>query len=132
MAAIPGTSMILQVDVTAVPTNIGLERSSTLTIAGEVIDITTKADNNWRVNLSSIRDWNVDFEAVFDEADTAQDELFSAVDSDPPVTVDVTMNIGGDDFTGNAFVTELTFEGAHDGEVTLSGSLTGTASLTKV
>ena len=125
MAAVHGVSMILKVDVSATATAIGLSRSATLNLSMEDVDITTKASNYWRQRIPSLRDWSVDFDAIFDEADDAQDQLWTSFDTDPSAAASVNLVVSGDTYSGNMYITDMTIEGPHDAEVSISGSLVG-------
>jgi predicted secreted protein len=112
------------------PTLIGFERSATLTLSLNNADVSNKSSNDWTERLPTFRDWTIEGEAIFDPSDSAQDDLWTAYNTRNKVNVLVT--IAGDTYEGDAYLSELSFEGGHDAEIAGSFSLEGTGQLTKV
>lgn len=125
MAAIKGTSMTLSVGGTA----LGLERSATLSMSLSDIDITNKGSSHQVERIAGNKDWSVDFEALFDDTDSVQDNLFSAYQNRTALSLSIA--VGAETYTGSAYLSELSYEGAHDDAVVLSGTLVAKGALTK-
>ena len=106
-------------------------RSDSLSRTSDSADVTTKDDGGWHVDLPTIRNWSMEFDHMFIEADSALADIELAFENNSQLQVRI-QTPGGTTYTGACTLSDLSFEGPHDDLVTASGSLTGSGALTKV
>jgi len=110
---------------------VGEVRSYTIEETVETIEDTSLGDTarTYKVGLSS---FTGSMEVFFDETDTAQTAIKTAIDGQSTVTFEVYYEgegSGNKYFTGTAIVTSLSVNGSFDGMVEASISLQGSGAL---
>lgn len=107
------------------------QRSGKLTRAVKDADSTSKDSAGWDENLPTFRSWQIDFGSLLLETDTAFGDLETAYQNNAQIQVQV-LTPAGHTYTGLATLTSLAIDGPHDNVAAISGTLKGTAALTKV
>lgn len=135
MAQIKGVDILLGVntgdDITPVITSIGGQRGATLNRASETLESTHKLTGGWKEFGQSFKEWSIESEGLIVVDDIGYQALEDAYMNGTPVQVQMSMP-SGDNFEGEAIVTELPIEAPYDDYATYSVTLQGSGPLTKV
>lgn len=130
-----GQKYILQISSDGSTYNdVGTMRSFGLTSSRGTTDVTSFDDASWAKGISALREWSVDSEAIYTYSDTAQQALWTALGSDTLYYFKLTSaadTVGVYEYSGQGWVTELTFEGETNEVTTLSVSIQGDGALTR-
>ena len=131
MSKINGTNLV----VIASGVCIGGSTSCTLNTNMDLPDTTTKDSAGWAEHIRGKRDWSVDFEGLYDPALVYNaEELIDTIINRIAVTIEFATEgtgNGGQKWSGSASLSKHTLTAPTEGPVTISGSFTGTGSLTK-
>jgi TP901-1 family phage major tail protein len=134
MAKITGVSFLIKVNTgtEAVPvwTSVGGQKSATLQLTAEEIDATDKLSEDWYESLPSFRKWSLSGSGNGDEADTGLKELEDAWFAGMQVPVQLETP-SGTKYSGEATLTDLSYEAPHDNLFSFSVTLSGSGVLTK-
>lgn len=127
MGKLNGTDLLIYVSTTPIAGS----TNNSLSINGEVIDVTTKDSAGWRELLGGLRSWSMAGEGKFDDAAAyGFEDLFALIDARTPVTVRFTKDEAGETYyEGDAYVTKLEKAAPMEDAVTFSFSLEGTGPL---
>jgi TP901-1 family phage major tail protein len=112
---------------------IALQRGAAFNITTDMIDTTTKDDTLWKQFLPGFSEGEVTCDALMDLTGTTQTSLVTHQANGTTITLKQTLNSAGTAYLqATCYVTNLKFEGAHDGVNTFSATFkpTGTVSLT--
>ena len=129
-----GTDILIYVETSPnVFTAVGGSVTNTLSINGEVIDVTTKDSQGWRELLQGLRSWSMSGEGKFDDASTfGFEELFAKIEARTAVTIRFTdETLGETYYEGGAFVTSLEKTAPLEDATTFSFTFEGTGALTE-
>ena len=133
-----GSGWRLLVGSTTIADKIICETSSSLEINQDTIEVTCK-DSTWKSYLSGEKSWSCPFEAVKDETagSTQADIIDNIVGSGVGGELDVALvQIANDaivqGFSGKAIISSLSIGGPKNEAATISGTLQGTGTLTKM
>ena len=110
---------------------LGGQRGATLNRSADEIDTTTKDGGGWTENVAGLRSWGIDSDGLIVEDNAAFLALEAAYSAGTPVTV-VMQTAAGNQYTGQANITDFPVEGPHDAEATYSITLVGSGALSKV
>lgn len=128
MAAVKGVDFLIKIKKGAQYILVGGQQDGSLELGLNTIDVTDKEGNGWEEVIPGIKHWSASLDGVVkltnEGLKLAQDALFQGN------LVDVETSMGGAKYTGQALVTSLSYEGAHDDAATFSISLKGTGALT--
>jgi predicted secreted protein len=128
MSALNGTLLRLYVDGVAVAAEVSHE----ISINHETRDVSNKDTGRWRARRSGFLDWSFSFEAMFDLNQAGgMSAIFALVKDEEPVDIDSEIDdaLLTHDYSGPAYITELTRSGEHQGNATYSGSGEGAGEL---
>ena len=140
MAAGKGSSFLLKDNSTGTPATIGGMRSTSMTINGEMVDITTKDSSGRQELLTGLTSFSLSSDGLMDfnpttAANTGFDELFNqAYTNRTKVTFVFTLasTASGDyTFSGSGAITALSISGGVEDAPTYSVSIQGSGALTK-
>jgi|SRR5579859_1109944 len=107
------------------------QRSGKLTRTIKDVDSTSKDSAGWEENIPTFRGWQIDFTNLLLETDTAFGDLETAYQNNAQIQVQM-LTAAGHTYTGLATLSSLSMEAPHDNVAAISGTLKGTAALTKV
>lgn len=96
----------------------------------ETIDKTSRDSANWYEYLPGLRGWTIDFDGLFLEDDTAEENLESAWINHTSLAIIVTTPAAVT-YTGTCYLTAFSFTGPYSAESTATGTLQGSGSLAK-
>lgn len=133
MAAVSGVAFLIKIfdSGTSSFKTVAGQRSGKLTRTIKDVDSTSKDSAGWEENIPTFRGWQVDFGNLLLETDTAFGDLETAYQNNAQIQVQL-LTAGGHTYTGLATLTSLAMDVPHDNVAVISGSLKGTAALTKV
>lgn len=104
------------------------QRGVTVNFAMAIIDITSRDSNWWMEHLAGLRSWTIDFDALFLEDDTAEQNLEDSYINHTSLAIIITTP-AGNTYSGTCFLTSYSFEGPYSAESTASGTLNGSGAL---
>ena len=134
MPGVTGVAFIIAVNTgtegSPVYTDIGGQRSASLSLNLGESDVTSKDSANWSESLPTIRDWSVDFDGLLLEADAGYAELEDKFFNRTALQVRLT-TAAANTYIGLCNLSSLSQDAPHDGEASISGSLKGTGPLVK-
>lgn len=107
---------------------VGGGKGATISMSGEVMDITSKDTNGWTDGLPGFKSWESSTDGIVTLGNQAYQELENAFFNSIPVMVSF-KKPSGYGYKGSALVTSLELEAAHDDVVTYSISMTGKGEL---
>lgn len=107
---------------------LGGQRGVSLNLSMEVIDITSRDSNWWMNHLAGLRSWSIDFDGLYLEDDTAEQNVEDAYFNHTSLAIILTTP-AGNTYSGTCFLTSYSFEGPYSAESVASGSLTGSGQL---
>ncbi len=124
-----GTILLLFVDGVAISST----TSHTLNFEMATRDATTKSSGGFEEVLEGLRSWTLDFDAMTAFDDTfGYKELRALIAGRSEVTLLFSSIESGDpQWSGRAFLTTLSLDGAVEDSTTMSGSFKGTGELTE-
>lgn len=113
------------------------QRGASLSRSAETIDVTTKDGDLWSASIAGFKSWSVDCDGAWIEGDQSQKKLNEAFLNGTELKVTIYMNVSGEDgswsstekFTGQAIVTDYSFDLPYDDLASYSISLQGTGPL---
>lgn len=131
-----GSGWRLLVGSTTIADKIICETSSSLEISQDTIEVTCK-DSTWKSYLSGEKSWSCPFEAVKDETagSTQADIIDNILGTGAEVDVALVYAPAGtivSGYSGKAIVSSVTISGGKNEAATISGTLQGTGTLTKM
>jgi predicted secreted protein len=97
--------------------DIGEVRNVRVQVAGENIDVTSFDTSGWRDRIIGLSDWTFSAGSFYLEADTAQDNLWSAITGRTSVYLRLRPkgnSSGADEYIGQCQITAYSIEGAVD------------------
>ena len=128
-----GTDCLVYVDVSSTPTAIAGSTENTLTVNGEVIDVTTKDSQGWRDLMAGLASWSISGAGKFDDAAAfGYSDLLALLVAKAPVTIRMSFEESGVPYwTGEAIITSLELAAPLEDAVTFSYTFEGTGVLTE-
>ena len=113
------------------------QRGASLSRSAETIDVTTKDGDLWSASIAGFKSWSVDCDGAWIQGDQSQAKLNKAFLAGEEVKVTVYMNVSGSDgsweseekFSGQAIITDYSFDLPYDDLASYSISLQGTGPL---
>jgi len=129
MAEVLGKLMTITLDGAA----LGYSTDFSISMDTEVVDVSNRDSSFWRTLLRSMRSWSISFSGFYSSTDVGKKVLQDWYDdsTDAAVAVVLTLADGSITLSGNALLSNLTYDGPHSGGATYSGTLEGTAALTQ-
>lgn len=129
LVEVAGVDMIVKLG-SGSPVAILGQRGVTLKITKDKINITTKASTGRAKKfLTGEYEWSIDFDGLVNAG--AATALGSHVTTMLAGTeLDITLEIGADDYTGKGSFTDLSADGPENGEATYKGTIQGSGVLT--
>jgi predicted secreted protein len=110
-------------------------KTVTLTLAGKAVDVSSADDIGWASFLLGRRDWKVETDGLYIYSDTAKKLLWaywmqtmSSASAVTPLAIIFTTP-DGNTYTGSAVLTDLTWKGPYDAEMTHKATFQGTGVL---
>jgi TP901-1 family phage major tail protein len=126
---VAGVDVLLSVTVDAVKKVIGGQSGATINFETNLVETTSKDDNQWASSVPGVRSWNIECEGFYVADDLAQAELESIWLSNG--TLDAEINFpSGKKYAGKVLIESQSFEMPQDDAVSFSTSFTGTGPLT--
>ena len=112
---------------------VGCAQSADFTVTREMDEATCAASGGWRQVSPGEKSWSGSFSAVFRAFTTAEeeatnasfDDLFDMLDDGTEVTIEYSRIAGGKRYTGQAFISEVSYSQPESGVVTWTASYTG-------
>lgn len=133
MAKVSGVSFLVKVNTgtvaTPVYTAVGGQRNATLSMGTDEIDLTDKASSNWHEGLPSVRNWSIEGDGLLVQDDAGLQELEDAFIGGEMLKVQL-LTASGKTYTGDAILTDFSYEAPYDDAATASYTLTGSGALT--
>ncbi|MHA1210307.1 MAG: phage major tail protein, TP901-1 family [Candidatus Freyarchaeota archaeon] len=133
MAVLKGIDVIVQVDVSGVPTTIAGQKNATLSLSSDTIDTTSKdtaeSNGDWRTFLSGIKSWTLSCDGLYVDGDPALDELQTKFEAGEAVSLTMSQS-GAWTATGNAIITSLDYDASLEDAMTVSAEFQGTGAIT--
>ena len=124
------------------------QRGATLSRTAETIDTTSKDDGLWASAIAGYRSWSVEVEGAWLEGDERLKALDQAFTNGTPINVAILMNantpgkgrVGGtygeytakESYTGEAYITDFSYELPYDDLASYSMTLQGNGELKRV
>lgn len=109
---------------------LGGQRNVTMNWSMETIDKTSRDSANWYEYLPGLRGWTIDFDGLFLEDDTAEENLESAWLNHTSLAIILTTPAAVA-YNGTCYLTAFSFTGPYSAESTATGTLQGSGSLAK-
>ena len=133
MPKVSGIGFIIKVNTgtiaSPVYTTVGGQRNATLSMGTDEIDVTDKASSNWHEGLPSIRNWSIEGDGLLVQDDSGLQELEDAFIGGEKIKVQL-LTASGKTYTGDAILTDFSYEAPYDDAATASYTLTGSGALT--
>lgn len=133
MPKVSGVSFLIKVNTGTIAsptyTTVGGQRNVTLSLGTDEIDVTDKASGNWHEGLPSIRNWSLEGDGLLVQDDAGLQELEDAYMNQEKIKVQL-LTASGKTYTGDAILTDFSYEGPYDDAATASYTLTGSGALT--
>lgn len=127
-----GKDFLLSVNTgtVAVPvwTLVGGQRSASLSRTADEIDVSDKTTQGWKSAKAGLRSWSIDLDGTVILSDTGLAALEQAFMTGVEINVRL-LYPDGSEQTGWGSVTEFSIESPHDGEATVSGTISGNGAL---
>jgi len=114
------------IEVTVGGTAISLQTECSISLNGELRDITNKESGGWKSSLMGLRSGSINFSVLHDEGeDYNMQQLWSAWTSDTATaSVKFTTGVTGDyEFTASGWFTSLEMNAGTEDNVTVSGTI---------
>lgn len=113
---------------------VGASRNATLNLTTEPIDVTTKdsasvANDNFRQRIIGFKDWSIEFEGLYDDADVGLARIKEAFRNEDILDIQF-VEANGDIWSGQAIAESNSLETPHEDAASWSGSLTAAGKLT--
>lgn len=124
MAAVSGVNFTLSVGGEV----LAGQRGVTLNLSMDIIDITSRDSSWWMNHLAGLRSWTIDFDALYLEDDTAEQNIENMYFNQESAAIIITTP-AGNTYSGTCFLTSYSFEGPYSAESTASGTLNGSGEL---
>lgn len=124
MAAVSGVNFTLSVGGEV----LAGQRGVTLNLAMDIIDITSRDSSWWMTHLAGLRSWTIDFDALYLEDDTAEQNIENMYFNHGSAAIIITTP-AGNTYSGTCFLSGYSFEGPYSAESTASGTLNGSGEL---
>lgn len=132
MATLRGEAVLLYVNTGSISvpvyTALGSDQSCTLNCTASMIDRADKSDAGWPNNIMGKREWNVSANGIHVETDAAFDALRASWMNQETILIKV-KTINGNQFTGDAGVTNLSYTAPTNDVVKLTMTLNGASAL---
>lgn len=122
-----GQNAVVNIDST--PVN-GLN-DATITVNGEVIDVTTFASGGWIEKIQGLKSAELSLAGFTESADAGQTAVNSAILAGTIVTMETLLD-GVTGWTGDFLVTSIEQGATPSGEITYSASMESTGAITQV
>ena len=81
----------------------------TINLTGDAIDTTSRSTAPWKDFIAGLREWSVNFDAVYENTDDELDALEAAFIAGTVISVRL-LDMNGDGYYGNCIVTEFSRE----------------------
>lgn len=131
MAKVNGTNLVVVVSGVCIAGS----TSCTLNTNMNLPDTTTKDSAGWAEHIRGLRDWSVDFDALYDPAGVySAEELIDTIINRGAVTIEFATEgtgNGGLKWSGSASLENATLTAPMEEAVTISGSFKGNGALAK-
>lgn len=126
MAAVKGSLLVVKLGTDT----FAMARSTSATINGETVDITTKGSAGWRELLSGagIVSMSISLSGVY--TDETYEHTLRSYAMDNSANSFTLIDGNGDDYTGNFIVTSYETGGEYNGEQTFSATLESAGAIT--
>lgn len=109
-------------------TLIGGQRGSSLSRTADEIDVSHKTSGGWKSSKAGLRGWSIDLDGLVLLTDAGLEALEVAFSTG--AEINVKFEYPDKKFrTGWGSITDLSIETPHDGEASLSGTITGNGAL---
>lgn len=109
-------------------TLIGGQRGSSLSRTADEIDVSHKTSDGWKSSKAGLRGWSIDLDGLVLLTDAGLEALEVAFSTG--AEINVKFEYPDKKFrTGWGSITDLSIETPHDGEASLSGTITGNGAL---
>lgn len=110
---------------------LGGQRNVTMNWSMETIDKTSRDSDNWYEYLPGLRGWTIDFDGLFLEDDSAEENLEAAWIGHTSLAIILTTPATVP-YSGTCYLTAFSFTGPYSAESTATGTLQGSGELTKL
>lgn len=110
------------------PVTVVLQTECTITITRDPIEVSTK-DDDFAVYVAGTANWTVSGSVVLDDDQTTHDDRFDDINGS--TEQDLALQTAGHTYSGKAFCSNWSVEGASDGPQTLSFDYQGSGAAAK-
>lgn len=132
--AIAGVDILLKVNTgtkeVPVWTVVAGQRSATLKMTTESINVTSKTNYGWADTIPSVRSWSIEGEGLIEIGDAGFEVLENAFFNRKQVTCQIAMP-SGLNYKGLSTLKDFSYNMNHDSEATASFTLEGSGALEK-
>jgi len=132
MAQVNGTLMTVYYNTSLILST----TDCTLNVNQDLPSTTNKGSGGWASHLNGLKDWSIDFSAMYETAGTGEtsDELMAIIIAG---TAGVDMHFGTSlnavtGYSGTGTLSNLSFEAPTEGPATVSGTIVGTGALAAI
>lgn len=128
-----GTDCLLYVIISSTPTLIAGLTGNTMSVNGEMIDVTTKDSKSWRELLAGVRSWSMSGDGAFDDAAAyGFNDLFDAFSLKDRLLVRFSFEESGlPYYEGYAYLASLEQTAPLEDKITFTFTLEGDGELEK-
>jgi Predicted secreted protein len=132
---ITGAAVLVKVDTN--PTGnanyvtIGSQKSATLNMTQDAVDVSNKDTPLWRDYIPGYREWSVDCDAMIVETDAALVQLESQYIAGTPVRVAIQTPANSQHWSGTGLIKSMKYSAADGGVYSAALTIQGTGALAK-
>lgn len=126
MAVYKGTNMTLSCEGDIV----AYARSVSISLEQETVDTTNADSTLWKSYLGGLKGWSIDMDTLYAYDDIAKKVLMNHYVNGSPTSISVIVTMPDTiTYTGEAYLTSLSFTGPYNDVLTATFSLIGTGAL---